>query len=395
MPIRKFVHYGLAAAIIVAAAGFAAGFNAAQAKDKVKVGFIGPLTGGVSANGIGGRNSAELAVRLRNADAKAKYEYEFTALDDECKPNVGVQQATKLAADNGIIAAATHYCSAVAIATVDVYHKFGLPVIVWGAVLPDITYRNKYDEVHRVNGTMINQNQTNAELVTKLGYKNFVVIHDTTDYGKGHNKYFSESLDKSGGKILGTFGVTSDQQDFAAELTQAKALNPDAIYFGGLTPIGVRVRAQMDKLGLNNVLFDGTSGIVSDAFIEGLDKLAEGTLAFREGAPTEKLPGGKFFLEKYNAQNFENPPEAYGAFAFAAMNLILDTIEEVGPDRKKVRDALNKVKDRDSIVGTITFDDYGQNTVAAITKYVAQDGKWTIWEESEYASGKRKLPGQK
>ena len=46
----------------------------AYAKDKVKVGFIGPLTGGVSVNGLGGRNSADLAVKLRNADAKAKYE---------------------------------------------------------------------------------------------------------------------------------------------------------------------------------------------------------------------------------------------------------------------------------------------------------------------------------
>ena len=72
---------------------------AVEAKDKVKVGFIGPLTGGTSANGLGGRNSSDLAVRLRNADAKAKYEYEQVVLDDECKPNVAVQVATKLAAD--------------------------------------------------------------------------------------------------------------------------------------------------------------------------------------------------------------------------------------------------------------------------------------------------------
>ena len=183
----------------------------AEAKEKVKVGFIGPLTGGVSVNGIGGRNSADLAVRLRNADPKAKYEYELVVLDDECKPNVAVQVATKMAAERDIIAAATHYCSSTAIATVDTYHKFGLPVVVWGAVLPDITYRNKYPEIHRVNGTMINQNDTNAELVTKLGYKNFAVIHDTTDYGKGHNEYFSAALGKRGGKILGTFGVGADQ----------------------------------------------------------------------------------------------------------------------------------------------------------------------------------------
>ncbi len=366
----------------------------AEAKDKIKVGFIGPLTGGVSVNGIGGRNSADLAVRLRNADAKAKYEYELVVLDDECKPNVAVQVATKMSAEKDIVAAATHYCSSTAIAAVEVYHKFGLPVVVWGAVLPDITYRNKYPEVHRVNGTMINQNEANAELVKKLGYKTFAVIHDTTDYGKGHNEYFSAALAKLGGKIVGTFGVGADQQDFTAELTQIKALNPEVIYFGGLTPIGVRIRAQMDKLGIKAV-FDGTSGIVSDAYIQGLGPLAEGTLAFREGAPTEKLPGGKFFMEKYTAQKYDNPPEAYGAFAYAAMDLILDSIEKVGPDRRKVIDDLAKVKNRDSIIGAITFDDHGQNTVSVITKYVVQDGKFVVWEDSEYASGKRKLPRQK
>jgi branched-chain amino acid transport system substrate-binding protein len=75
------------------------------------------------------------------------------------------------------------------------------------------------------------------------------------------------------------------------------------------------------------------------------------------------------------------------------MDLVLDTIEEVGPYREAIIEALGQVKDHDSIVGPITFDDHGQNTVAVITKYVAQDGKWVVWEDSEYASGKRKLAG--
>jgi branched-chain amino acid transport system substrate-binding protein len=383
-------------AVIAAALALGLASAAVDAKTKVKVGFIGPLSGGTSSNGIGGRNSADLAVRLRNADAKAKYEYELIVLDDECKPNIGVLAATKLGANKDVIAAATHYCSAVAITTVDVYHKFGLPIIVWGAVLPDITYGNNYKEVHRVNGTMINQNETAAKFMTGLGYKTWAVIHDTTDYGKGHNKYFSKFVTANGGKILGTFGVTSDQQDFSAELTKIKSLNPQVIYFGGLTPIGVRVRAQMDKLGLKAQL-EGTSGIVSDTFLKGSGPLAEGVLAFREGAPTEKLPGGKFFLAQYNKQGYSDPPEAYGAFAFTAMTLILDTIEAVGPDRKKVRNALNKVRGAnaaDSITGKVDFDDHGQNTIAVITKYVAQDGKWTVWEDSDYAKGLRKLKGK-
>jgi len=362
----------------------------AGAKDKVKIAFIGPLTGGVAANGIGGRNSAELAVKLRNADPKAKYDYELAVLDDECKPNTAVQVATKAGADRGIIAAVAHYCSATAIATVDTFNRLELPMIVWGAVLPDITYRNKYPEVHRVNGTMINQNEVASKFMTGLGFKTWVVIHDTTDYGKAHNEYFSKDVKADGGKILGTFGVTADQQDFTAELTQAKALNPEVIYFGGLTPIGIRIRQQMDKLGIKAVL-QGTSGIKSDAYIQGLGALAEGSLSFLEGAPIDKLPGGKYFQEQYDKAGYKEPPEAYGAFAFTAMKLVLDKIEAVGPDRAKVTAALGDVKNYDSIIGPVTFDDHGQNTVSLITKYVAQDGKWVVWEDSDYGAGKRKL----
>ena len=91
-------------------------------------------------------------------------------LDDECKPNVAVQVATKMAADKEIIAAATHYCSATAIATVDTYHKFGLPVIVWGAVLPDITYRNKYrrDPPRQRHHDQPERRQRRADLQARL-----------------------------------------------------------------------------------------------------------------------------------------------------------------------------------------------------------------------------------
>jgi branched-chain amino acid transport system substrate-binding protein len=377
----------------LAALGLSLFAGSVSAKEVVKIAFIGPLTGGVSSIGLGGRNSADLAVRLRNADPKSKYQYQLVALDSECKPNVGVQVATQAASDNSIVAGVTNFCSAVAIASVDTYHRFNLPVVVWGSVLPDVTYANNYKEVHRVNGTMINQSQVAAKFMTGLGYKKFVIIHDTTDYGNGHNKYFSEALTKDGGQILADIGVSADQQDFTTELTKIKALKPQVVYFGGLTPIGVRIRTQMEKLGIK-AQFEGTSGIKSDAYIDGVGKtLAEGSLSFLEGAPTDKLPGGAYFLTQYAAQKYSEPPEAYGAFAFVATNLIIDAVEKDGPNRHKVRDTLNQTSNVDTIIGKVTFDDHRQNIVPLVSKYVAQDGKWVIWEDSAYAKGQRKLNG--
>ncbi|ACI94602.1 abc-type transporter, periplasmic component: haat family [Afipia carboxidovorans OM5] len=363
----------------------------AQSKETVKIGFVGPLSGGNSAAGVGGRNSAELAVRLRNADPKSKYKYELVALDDECKPNVGIQVATRAATDKNIIAGVTHYCSAVAIATVDVYHRFGMPAVVWGAILPAITYGNDYKEIHRVNGSMLDETAVATTFLTGTGYKKWVVVHDTTDYGNGLLKFFQEKIAKTDGQIVGTFGVSADQQDFSAELLKIKEAKPQIVVFAGLTPLGVRVRSQMERLGVN-IQFAGVSGIMSTSYLEALGPNAEATIAFHNGAPPETMPGGKKFIEDYQKAGFKEPAEPYGPYAYVAADLIMAAIEKVGPDRKKVRDVLNATKNYQSIAGAITFDDHRNNSVAS-TKYVAQDGHWVRWEDSEYVSGKRKLKG--
>src|SRR6266571_4018783 len=111
------MRHSILLALIAAAVALVVPAALAQ-KQTVKIVYIGPLTGGVSANGIGGRNSADLAVRLRNENPKAKYRFELVSLDDECKPDTAVRAATKAACDNSIIAGVTHYWSVTAIATV-------------------------------------------------------------------------------------------------------------------------------------------------------------------------------------------------------------------------------------------------------------------------------------
>ena len=107
--------------------------------------------------------------------------------------------------------------------TVDVYHKFGFPIIVWGAVLPDITYRNKYGR-HRVNGTMINQNDANAELLPR---SDTVRSRDPRhDRLRQQPISISARRSRSSRARSPALGVAGLGQDFTAELTQIKALNP-------------------------------------------------------------------------------------------------------------------------------------------------------------------------
>lgn len=378
----------------VALAAGLCSMGAAHAKDVIKLAFIGPLTGSNSAHGLGGRNAAELAVKLHNAKPDAKYTYELISLDDECKPNVGVQVATRAAADKNIFAVIPHYCSAVAVATVDVYERFQVPTVVWAAVHPDVTYGKKTTVMNRVSATLIKQNEVAAKFLTgEQGYRRWAAVYDTTDYGKSMFKFFDQFLKETPGQMVASFGVGVDQQDFNAELTKIKELKPEIIYFGGLTPLGVRLINQMSRLGIT-AQFQGTSGIVGDSFLKGAGPLAEGVVAMYDNPPVEKLPGGKFFVEEYAKQKYSESFEAYGPYAYTAAALVMDTIDKVGPDRKKIAAALRATKDYDAIVGKVTFDDHGQNINPVTTKYVVQDGKWIDWDESEFKTGKRKLPGR-
>src|SRR4051812_50121236 len=123
----------LAAAALTVALSFAA-----SAKETVRIAFVGPLTGGNSAIGLGGRNSADLAVRLRNADAKAKYHYELVVLDDECKPDAGVQMATRAGSDRTIVAGGAPYFLGGGVGAGGTRHPLGGPGGGLGAGLPGI-----------------------------------------------------------------------------------------------------------------------------------------------------------------------------------------------------------------------------------------------------------------
>jgi branched-chain amino acid transport system substrate-binding protein len=390
--------------VLIAVLGFVFLFGSDQpvfAKEKIKVSYIGPLTGGNAAMGLGGRNSFQLAIRQinRGVFGEKKYEYEAVLEDDECVPATGVRVATKVASDPAIIAGVSHYCSMVAVATKPIFLQYRFPSMVWGAVLPAITIPSSGKYITRINGTQREQNAFHADWsrnTLKKVYgkppESFVIIHDITDYGRGHAEYFISSVEKLGGKILAKMGVTIGQEDLSAELTRAKALKPEVIFFGGLTPEGARLRIQMEKLGIK-AGYEGTSGILNEDFIKTVTaKVAEGCTCFGEGAPFEKLPGGKEFFTNYQKEGFKEEPQFYGIFAYMAAQLIMDAVEKVGPDREKVADILFQTDRKNSAIGPIKFDKDGQNVVPAITAYVSQDGKWMVWEDSEYANGKRVLP---
>ena len=98
----------LAASLAMSACGTrteAPGEGSSGTETKVaKIGVIAPLSGDLSALGLGIQNSVDLAIKQANeANAIPGWTLELAPEDDEAKPDVGKNAATKLAGDDEVI----------------------------------------------------------------------------------------------------------------------------------------------------------------------------------------------------------------------------------------------------------------------------------------------------
>ena len=388
---KKLLCVALALGMAVGCVAGCGNKAAKKAGGTVKIGFIAPLTGGNAALGIGMKNSAELAVKQANAAGKYKNKYELVVVDDGGDPSTAVSAANKLIADKNIVAVFGHFNSGAALATVPVFHKNGMPLLVTAAIHPDIT-KGKYKEITRIMTPANVQNEFAGTTATKeWGVKTIALINDKTDYGKTNAGQFAEAAKKNGATVLSEDGITVGQQDFAALLTKIKAENPDAIYFGGVATEAGLLKKQMADLKMN-CLFLSDSGIISDTFNKIAGSAAQGMIAFNIGAPLEDLPGGKAFIKAYDEAKFAEPHDAYGHFAYDSANVVMAAIERAGStERAKVAAAIRSTKDYPCIIGKTTFDERGENTLKLITTYVSDKGKWVPLAKASFKIVAKKL----
>jgi len=353
--------------------------------ETVKIGFIGPLTGGNAATGIGLKNSAELAVKEANASGKYKHKFELVVADDGGNPSTAVSAANKLIADKNIVAVFGHFNSGAALATVPIFHKNGMPILVTAAIHPDIT-KDKFKEVTRIMTAANVQNEFAGKTAAKdWGIKTIALINDKTDYGKTNATQFAEAAKKNGANVISEDGISVGQQDFSALLTKIKAENPEAIYFGGVATEAALLKRQMADLQMD-CLFLSDSGIISDTFNKIAGSAASGMIAFNIGKPLEDLPGGKAFEKSYADAKFAEPHEAYGHFAYDSANVVMAAIEKASEKgaitRANVAEAIRATKDFPCIIGETSFDDSGENTLKLITTYISEGGKWVPYYKS-------------
>src|SRR5919202_5762089 len=160
---------------------------------------------------------------------------------------------------------------------------------------PDKYYPTKVRNYCRVCPADDIQGAVAAQWAKDLGATKVYILDDQQLYGKGIADVFEASAKKIGLQVLGHEGIQEKAADYKALMNKIKALNPDLIYYGGITGAGAGQLVK-DKVGVgmpnDQVKFMGPDGIYEQAFIESAGaENAEKVYATFGGIPPDKLTG--------------------------------------------------------------------------------------------------------
>ncbi|MBA4860029.1 branched-chain amino acid ABC transporter substrate-binding protein [Streptomyces sp. PSKA54] len=359
----------------------------------VVIGVDAPLTGDLSALGLGIKNSADLAAKTANKDEYVKgVEFKIEALDDQAQPSVGQQNAQKFISNKDVLGVVGPLNSSVSQQMQKPFNDAGLTQVSPANTGTELTQGDgwktgdsvrQFKTFFRTATTDEIQGAFAADyLYNQAKIKKVYLIDDQKTYGAGLAASFKTNFTKFGGKIVGSDHINPDDRDFNAVVAKIKKTGAEALYYGGEYPAAAPLSQQLKDSGQNIPLMGG-DGIYSGEFPK-LNKKAEGDLATSVGKPVEQLDSAKTFIKDYESAGYEDAYEAYGGLTYDATWAIIEAVKlavegndgKVPSDgRKAVLDAMAKVK-FDGVTGTISFDEFGDTTNHTMTAYKVKNNAW-------------------
>ena len=360
-------HVYNAIALAVGVLGFSSG---AMAKDVVvKIGHVAPLSGPQAHYGKDNESGARLAIDDLNA-MKIQLEggtakFELVPEDDAADPKLGAIVAQKLcdAKVNGVVG---HLNSGTTVPASKIYYDCGIPEITPASTTPKVT-KQGFDSVFRViahDGVLAT---AMAKFATKdLKAKKFVVIDDRTGYGQPVADIFAKEVQANGGQVLDRHYTNDKATDFSAILTAVKSKNPDVIFYGGMDSQAGPMLRQMKQLGIKAKLLGGDGICTSELMRLGGDNVGANVLCAEGGMALSKMPGGPAFEKRFK-ERFKADIQVYAPFVYdATMTMGMAMKEAKSADPKKYLPKLKTINHK-GVIGTITFDEFGDVKNAAVT----------------------------
>ena len=378
----------LAAVLLV---GLAPAAHAADRSVTIAIDFS--LTGADASSAARMKNAALLAIEQANAAGGVSgYHIDPLILDDgtatagQYDAAQAATNARKMVSDPSVIAAVGPQMSGAAKAMAPVLNEGGVAIVTPAASNGDLT-SVRYADEYRASGhlTFFRTVTTDAYqgpqlanyFANTLHVKTAYVLDDTGAYGVGIADAFSAQAAKKGIKVLGRDKVDPKAEDYSAVMTKIKALNPDALYYGGVFEAGVKVIKQSYD-AIPKAFKGGGDGLYGPEILTAAGFPAAEGWYITIGAPhLQADPRTVKFIKDFTTR-FGMGPDDYSVTAFDATQVILAAVKTLADAGKPVtREAVRATIEHSktsTLQGDVQFDANGdlKNKIISIVQ-VKQD----------------------
>lgn len=350
--LRKFLSISMA---LVLGSVALTGCGKQSDSGEIKLGSVFPLTGDVSVMGQACKNALQMLEEETNASGgingkKVKFYFE----DDENKPSNSANAIQKLINNDKVAGVVGSYASKCSISMGPIAASNKIPMISV-STSPKVTKNGgEYVFTSTFNDTF--QGTIIADIATNdVKAKTAAVLYDIgNDYDKGLNEFFTTKFEKAGGKVLTSLTFNAGDQDFSAQLTNIKKLNPDVLvipdYYGTVALIAKQAR----NLGITST-FIGGDGWDSPALFDIAGDTVNGSYFSNFFSTGDTTPAYVKFKENYE-KKYSKSPDAISASAYNAGSLLLEAIKKSNStEGDKIKDALKNIN-FEGVAGSTKYD---------------------------------------
>jgi branched-chain amino acid transport system substrate-binding protein len=371
----------------VAALATIAGLAPAQAQDKtVTIGIELPLTGADADGATRIKNGALMAIDDTNAAGGAGgYKLQASVLDSgtstagQYDPAQAATNAKKFVSDPSVVALVGPEMSGEGKAMTPILSAANLATVTPSSTNPDIT-DPKFAAQYKPNGKAIyfrtvttdayqGPNMANYMRDT-LHVKSVYILDDSGAYGVGMSNAYEAQAKKIGMNVMGHDQLDPKEADYTTVLTKIKGLNPDAVYYGGVSQAAVKVAKQLYDI-MPNVIKCGGDGMVDGGILSAVGFPAiEGWYATQATPDALDTPSNSDWVARYT-KTYNMTPSLYSITAYDAVMVVADAIKRVAAsgqpvNRDTVRDAIQQSNTK-TLQGSVSFDENGDITSKVIS----------------------------
>ncbi len=363
-----------------------AGGSSTGDAETIKIGGIGPLTGGAAIYGQDVKGGAEIAVQeINEAGGINGYQVELNFQDDEHDAEKAVNAYNNLK-DWGMQALLGTVTSAPCIAVGEVAYEDNMFLLTPSGTAVDCV---KYDNAFRVCFSDPTQGVESAKYIGDNGLASKVaVIYDNSDvYSSGIYEAFAKEAENQDFEIVSTATFTGESNtDFSVQIQKAKDAGAELVFLPFYYSQAALVLQQAAGMGYSAIFFgcDGMDGILG---VEGFEaELANNLMFLSPFTPTAEDPKVQDFVKKFE-EEYGHTPNQFAADAYDGIYAIKSAMEEadIKPDASSsdvcdaMKDAIVKIEIEGVTAKSLTWDASGEPSKEPMVVKIA-DGDYAVVE---------------